>query len=267
MMQIVHRISIASSPVIRAELEHMGILVRDTGLVTFELNESYQAWPQIERWVRARGALDITSTRFSRWELSMAKWLELVPAWQYGYPQPREDAFGYLQATYDLSEYCRQCGTGLKQKAPFQMTGEPKWGRYGILQLNWVFDEYFAKPEVWKNVFEPRGIAHSRVLSSKGAELDTVVQLIVDHEIGILTEGLAAEKCMTCSRVKYVPVTRGFFPGLAATPTGHMVKTSQYFGSGASAGKRVLISRYLANALESEKIRGVSLRPVAEKSS
>lgn len=263
-MQFIHRISIASSSEIRAELARMGIVVGASGLVSFELDESHESWPKLQHWIAARKPVDIVKTRFSKQELTGAAWLELVPDWHHGYPQPKEDVFGYREATYDLSNYCSQCGVGLKQKAPFQMKAEPKWGRNRILQLNWVFDEYFVTPEVWASIFEPRDIGCRPVLNTKGAELKSVLQLVVSDEVDINTDGLAQEKCTSCGRVKYLPITRGKFPSLTSEPTGQMVKTRQYFGSGASANKRVLISQDIAQALLAEDVRGASIKPVTE---
>ena len=44
---------------------------------------------------------------------------------------------------------------GAKQVSPFRMKESPNWGRRSILQMNWLFDEYFVKPEVWNAVFQP----------------------------------------------------------------------------------------------------------------
>ena len=216
----------------------------------------------MQRWIAARRAVDIVRTNFSKQEIADARWLELVPDWHRGYPQPKEGVFGYLEVTYDTSQYCPECGIGLRQKAPFQMKAEPKWGRNGILQLNWVFDEYFVKSAVWANIFEPHGIGCRHVQNTRGKELKTVVQLVVERETDIVNDGLPMEKCTRCGRVKYIPVTRGPFPALACEPAGHMVKTRQYFGSGASAHKGVIISQVLARARSAKNIRGASVIPV-----
>jgi hypothetical protein len=263
-MQVLHRISISATPEIRAELAHMAIVVGANGLVTFEVDESHESWPKVQRWISMRRAVDIVSTKFSKQEIAAAQWLELMPSWHHGYPQPKEDVFGYLDATYDLSGYCQKCGTGARQKAAFQMKAEPKWGTNGILQLNWIFDEFFVTPEVWSKVFEPYGIGRRHVLSIRESELKTVVQLVVNKEVDIVTDGLQKETCGRCGRNKYAPITRGPFPRLASKPVGPMVKTRQYFGSGASANKRVLISQEIARALTRENVRGASLRPIAE---
>ena len=245
----------------------MGIVVDASGLlISFDLDEFTKSWPRVKRWIAARRAVDIVSTKFSEQEIAGARWLELEPDWHRGYPQPKPEDFGFREVTYDTSEYCLECGIGLRQKAPFQMKPEPKWGRNGILQLNWVFDEYFVTPAVWTGVFEPLGIGCRLVQSARGLELKNVVQLVVEQEIDIVTEGLPMERCAKCGRVKYNSVGRGPFPALLSEPVGHMAKTRQYFGSGASAFNGVIVSQKLARALAAKNIRGASVRPVAEQS-
>lgn len=241
----------------------MGVIVAASGLASFDLDESHESWSRMQRWIALRRPVDLVRTEFSREEIANAELLELMPDWHQGFPQPNQDVFGYLEATYDLSEYCRRCGVGLKQKAPFQLEAEPKWGRNSILQLNWIFDEFFVTPEVWKRVFEPHGVGCRPVVSTIGTELKTVVQLAPTQEADVVTEGLAFETCAVCKAIKYVPVTRGPFPPLAGRPEGNMIKTRQFFGSGAAASKRVLISRSLARALAASNVRGASTRPVA----
>ena len=233
--------------------------------VSFDVDEDHEFWPDMQRWIVARRALDICRTVFSKEEVSAAKWLQLLPDWHRGYPQPREDHFGYLQATYDLSEYCEKCGVGNKQNAPFQMRGEPKWGRNEILQLNWVFDEFFVTPRLWRAVFQPRGVGYRSVKSVRGSELQTVCQLLIDEQVRIVADDLSGANCTSCDRMKYLPVTRGCFPPLATEPTGHVARTTQDFGSGASAHKGIIVSGELARALLAEEVRGASMRPVGDR--
>ncbi|CAN5839311.1 hypothetical protein BH10BAC2_BH10BAC2_34650 [soil metagenome] len=85
-------------------------------------------------------------------EFIKSKVLGMVGDWHYGYPQPEND---YEDLCYDLTDYCKECGIGAKQVKPLRITGEPKWGRRQIFQLNWIFDEYFVKPEIYNEVFKP----------------------------------------------------------------------------------------------------------------
>lgn len=272
-MKIVHRVAFSATSDQRRALEGAGVKL-PSGIpmpggsdpfVAFDIAEDQANWPQIRELLRGWNISEgFVRTDFSKSEIGAATWLELG-AWHHGYPQPDEDIFGYRQATYDLTDWCEQCGSGMKQKAPFQMKGEPKWGRNGMLQLVWVYDEIFVTPQVWSNVFRPHGIGSRPVLNTKGVELETVVQLVVEEEVGIETAGLPVERCPRCGRTKYLPVTRGPFPALARVPSMAMVKTAEYFGSGGQANKRVLASQAVARALAAAKVRGASLTPVAEQ--
>ena len=140
---------------------------------------------------------------------------------------------------------------------------EPRWGRRGVLQLNWVFDEFFAKPDVWESVFRPYGVGKRPVLNVRGRELVTVVQLDVVEVVPVRTEGPPGRLCPRCGRVICLPVTRGPFPALTREPVNAIARTRDYFGSGASAFRPVLVRSDLARALLDSRVRGASLRPVA----
>lgn len=270
-MKVIHRFAFRLSPQRREELVSLGVkpeagVVMPGGghpFVAVLVAEEHVNWPRLKAkfdlW-QVRGSV---STEFSKVEIRAARWVELEPAWHHGYPQPREHEFGYLEATYDLSDHCSECGTGKVQKAPFQMKAEPKWGRRGILQLNWVFDEYFVTPDVWASVFQPHGVGCRPVLDRKHSALKTVVQLAVEEQVDIDVTGLPSQTCGSCGRVKYLPHTRGFFPRLVKNPKAAMVKTNEVFGDGASAQHAVLVSQDIAQAMTNEKVKGASFKPVA----
>lgn len=269
-MKILHRIGFVASDAQRTVLHALGVKLRSEitmpggadPFVAFDIAENDGSWLQIrallQRWGISEGAV---RTEFSRSEVETARWLD-IGAWHHGYPQPDEDVFGYRQATYDLTEWCGHCGVGKRQKAPFQMKGEPRWGRNSVLQLTWIYDELFVKPEVWASVFRPAGIGARPVTNRKGHELTTVVQLAIDEKVSMATEGLPTERCGTCNRVKYLQVTRGPLPRLNTDPSGAMARTSEYFGSGAQADHLLLVSQTLARALAAERVRGTYYRPV-----
>lgn len=264
-MKIIHRVSFASSVPLQRELAKIGISVRDSGFVSFEIDEADTGWSLLKSWIERHGAVDIILTTFSAEEVTNARWLELIADRHQGYPQPDEDAFGYRQATYDLTGWCERCGVGKKQKAAFQMKAEPQWGRNEILQMNWVFDELFAKPEAWERLLKPLGVDCRPVISVHGAKLSTVVQLVLEVEVEIDSTGILFERCAKCRRIKYLPVARGAFPALVATPTSVLAKTREEFGSGAQANKRIIVAQELARRFARERIRGISFRPVGER--
>lgn len=90
-MQIVHHFGLSASEADQRQLAAFGIRVH-TGTAWFEVVETDPSWPAVQRWAK-----------FSTSEIAAASWLALTSEWHHGYPQP-EDDFGYLQATYDLTD-------------------------------------------------------------------------------------------------------------------------------------------------------------------
>lgn len=240
----------------------MDVVAAGEGLITFEVDEDRARWPELERWIAVQRPLDIVSTRFTAKEIEQAAWLSLSATGHHGYPQPEDD---YQSLTYDDTQYCRRCGTGLTQRAPFRLRGEPKWSRMSVLQLNWVFGEFFVSPELWKEVFEPNGVGCRPVHNAKGVELTTAVQLDIREEVNVATERLEPAVCGACQRQKYLWVTRGYFPPLVDVSSVDMAKTRQYFGSGASASHGVLVSQKLGKTLRERKVRGIEFQPLADR--
>lgn len=270
-MRIVHRIGLRATAAQRSELEALGVKLPSgvalpgggDPVLAFDVDENHPTWPSLLLLFQRWRASDMVRTEFAKKEVESARWLE-IGAWHHGYPQPNEDVFGYRQATYDLANWCERCGIGKRQKAPFQMKCDPKWGRNAMMQLVWVYDELFTTPDAWTRVFKPAGVECRPVLNTKGVELKTVVQLVVEVAVGIIADGLVSDRCGRCERTKYLPVTRGYFPALREAPTAPIVRTREYFGSGAQADQRLLSSQDLARALTAGDIRGASFKPVAE---
>ncbi|UMR29741.1 hypothetical protein MJ904_22285 [Massilia sp. MB5] len=260
-MKIMHHIGLAVEEAERQAFLAAGVEL-ETGFAAFQIEESDARWPAVEALARRFGAVDTVSTKFSAAELKGAQHLALAPAWHHGYPEPSEDR-GYLAATYDLSGYCEACGTGKRQVQPFRFAKAPVWGKNDVLQLNWVFDEYFVKPEVWSALFEPFGIACRPVLLQKsGGVLDSVVQLDVDAQAELDVSHLTGTPCSCCGRTKYPPPARGFHPRPETAPAAAF-KSAQYFGSGASASRAFLVTQELYAKLAAANIKGVNFKPCA----
>ncbi|MGC3975025.1 MAG: hypothetical protein QM771_11660 [Nitrospira sp.] len=257
-----HRVTVSVTQEINEELLMLGVIaVPDSlGLAIFVIDESDRRWPDFQRWLADRHLRSLVSTEFTADEIAHAQWADLTPDWHYGYPQPVDD---YKAVTYDCTDHCEQCGIGAIQCAPFRLKGEPKWGRRSIFQLNWVFDEYFVTPNLWETILNPLGVECRSVLNTKGKELSTVVQVVVREEVGITHETLSSTRCALCGRIKYLPHRRGYFPSLTKYPSAPIAKTREYFGSGASAYKSIVVSQAVISAFIAHRVRGASCWPIA----
>jgi hypothetical protein len=210
------------------------------------------------RWKDARQL----AARFQISDFSTA--LCMLATSHRGYPEPSE-GFGFLDVTYDLSDYCDRCGVGARQIRPFQLKLAPVLRR-SVMQLNWVFDEFFVARDVWSAVFEPLGIVYwPVVLASTGEVLDSAVQLRIDVQVDLKLPEENSVTCSHCNRSKRLLDLRGFCPEPSEIPA-PIFKSSQYFGSGGAAFKRVLVSSSLRREIKDKALRGLDFYPCRRES-
>lgn len=237
-------------------------LPRGGVMTSFEIAEDDPRWEKVVFLTNKFQIFGYASTQFSDDELASARSVGLVATGHHGYPEPSENN-GYLTATFDLSNYCKTCGIGLKQVAPFRLKNRPRLGK-SVLQLNWLFDEFFVTPEVWESVFEKHGVrCRPVVLDKTGAVIETVVQLEVQQFPEVNLDGRDFEVCLDCGRKKYKPSFRGFFPQPSANDA-PIFKSSQYFGNGRLAFKSVMVANALYRGMREAKLRRINFYPCAE---
>ena len=206
------------------------------------------------------------TTKFSDAELDGAQFLGLIASGQFGYPEPSED-WGYLDATFDASEHCRICGVGAKQIAPFRLKEPPTARKNSVIQLNWIFDEYFVASGVWASVFKPSGVrSRPVVLHQTGRVIESTVQIRIDAICEVESDRLPMQECGACGRIKYEYSLRGPYPA-PVSPTAEIFKSSQWFGAGGRAFRLVMVSRDVFRRVREAGLRGITFCPCARESS
>ena len=262
-MQVIHHIALRFDEQKKAEFLEAGVELKSGAIMTsFEIAEDDPRWQKVELLTRKFRVFDTTSTRFTEVELGEARFLGMLATGSHGYPEP-SDNNGYLSATFDLTDYCKTCGIGARQVAPFRLKKIPHLGK-SVLQLNWVLDEFFVATDIWKTVFEPSGIGCRTVVWHKtGATIDSTVQLQI---FGISDLKLDAdanfETCPECGQKKYRLSLKGVLPQPSDTDEA-IFKSSQYFGSGAQAFRLVMVSNSLYRRMKDARIRGINFYPCA----
>lgn len=221
-------------------------------------------WPKVTLLVKRFSLRDIVTTEYSDVDQDSARVLAMLATEQHGYPEPAVDG-SYLSATFDTAEYCRFCGIGRKQAAAFRLKKTPALGN-SILQLNWIFDEYFVNRDTFGTVFKPSGVGcRPVVLDKTGVEIDSIVQLAVPQIVDLQVGNLAYKDCSHCGRRKYEATFLRTDPCPAPSKTDWPVsKSSQFFGDGASAFRLVLISGLLCQRIKAARLRGVRFTPCTE---
>lgn len=268
-MKFMHRIAFNASPDQIQQMESLGLNPKvapnasfpgDHPLVAFDVAEDHVNWRVFAILLKEWGHdVNVVWTKFTPQEIESARHLQLN-AWQNGFPQPQE-LEEYVKVTYDLTAWCSKCSAGKIQNAPFRIKLEPKWNRRGIMTLFWVGDEFFVPPAIWETVFKPFGIRCRSVANRKGVELKTVVQLVVEEEIDIVTDHLKPLPCEACGRIRHEWNVRGPFPALRNEPLAAMAKSKQLLGHGWSI-HAVIISQELYRAMIAHNVRGAEFAPV-----
>jgi hypothetical protein len=180
-------------------------------------------------------------------------------SWTNGYPQP-EDLNDYLKLTYNIENYCYNCGIGAVQKSAFRIKKEPKWGEKKIFDLNWVFDEIFIRNDIYDNVFKRQGLDSIPVKLIKG---DNVIENVVQLKIPIiknntlLLDNQPYEICETCNVKKFNPQIKGFSPIFSKeiNKSLSIFKSNEFFGSGRRAYNKIFINKEMKLLLEKYKIK------------
>jgi len=292
-MEVIYRVFENNRPEFKAELDRVGFphkyeenIVGKT--IFFEISDNNPVWPVISEIMTRLDIKSTPQTKFSEREIKEAHWLSICCTSHFGYPQPED---GYDRLTYDPSDYCPTCGIGGVQKVPFRFKSEPKAKRSSFLQMNWVFDEFFIRPEV-RELFEENGITGIDYLPcihhKNNKILDSIEQLRILSVLppGLIIGGLNTVTCKIdneesrhlpktwqpkfpnkiphCGRVKYHYPKPGptIYCENAFRNAPDIIKSFEWFGSGGSAWREVIVSQKVASIILKQKFRGISLTPV-----
>lgn len=226
-------------------------------------------------------------TEFSKKDEENAEWF-WISSGQFGYPQPEDN---YFELTYAAKDVCLQCQIGKKQINPFRLRAEPKAKHSKFLGLNRVFDEIFIQEQAIQKFTENKisGLHFSHpVLNKTKLPLESLQQMHIDTILqpGLLTENLEFEICQKptdknqiefiekqnigyldkifCGQKKYNFPKKGTmtFKKDIFENQPDFVKPFEWFGSGGSATRPILVSQKVRQLIIKSKLRGASFTPI-----
>ena len=210
------------------------------------------------------------------------------------YPQPQD--LGHLDIVY--RDVCPRCSVHGPQISPFRIKRSVKMIESTFLQLNWVFDAFFASPIIAENIIHAgiTGISRGAVVDHlSNEEFADRAQLIVSatracidvSQLGTVTcrpnneedakllaqnSDLARSivgarnrsKAPFCGRVKYkVPTSLTLLPGsLSDAPD--IFQTAEWFGSGGLAFRLTLASSRFVEFVRERGWKGMEFHRAQE---
>jgi hypothetical protein len=254
-MKIIHRIYGEFTKQHQVLLSRLGKEVK-VGFDGFEIEEN-EAFHNLMVHFPEPRFYDSYGTLFETKEIDAAQYLVAEPVWgANGYPMPDND-FGYFESTYGNGNICRSCGIVSKQAAPFALKKEPEWKNRKMFGLHWAFGEVFVPTEVYEEVFRSKGVEGMQVLHwKKKTPIEGVVQLIIPiSSVALKMGNHPSEVCSKCGKRKYNPQNRGFLAGFETPTDVEMVKSQEYFGSGASAFRKIIVSQGFRKELMKQGIK------------
>jgi hypothetical protein len=248
----------------------------------FEKSNSYigvaylceeDAWKEdLYRILRKANEISIVDVIYTKEEFEKAQWYSMRSKFRFEYPQP-DDSFSYKSQTYDNSQYCSDCGCGLKQKDSFRLNRDPQWGQRHFLMLNWVHDELFTSTIAKECLINERitGIKFMDVLNhKKNTTFDDIHQIYIDKilEPGLVDLEQSVKEvlgCSSCGKTKYIGSGRGItyrkdvFSGVNLDA----VKSFETFGDGLMCSRKIFVSKKLYQVLKNNKLdKDIAFAPI-----
>lgn len=249
--------------------------------IEFYLYEDSFGFDLLKREVSKFLEPQVIATEYEKSDIKNAEWF-IVNTGEYQYPQP-EDNFGYLEATFNLENYCHLCDIGKVQNAPYRLKTLPKQPNNQFWGLHWAFDAIFVRQET-KNILERekiKGIRFSNpVINRTNLAIDGFYQLHIDT---VLSKGFDNYNTKTitckinneenlntdttsqcCGRIKFHhPMIGGYLfdKGIFDNQL-DIVNSGEYFGSGGSANRVQIVSKKFKEIVDKNKLKGLSFIPV-----
>ncbi|NHM07990.1 hypothetical protein G4D82_12215 [Flavobacterium sp. CYK-4] len=221
----------------------------------------------------------VVGSIYEKRDFENAEWF-IVNTGSYQYPQPED---GYLETTFNTNNYCKHCGIGKVQDAPYRLKTEPKQLNNQFWGLYWEYEPIFVR-QAAKNIFEKENIKEisfsKPFLHRKNIEVESLHQMHINtilengfdnHNAKTITCKINNEEdcnkdknVICCGRIKYHhPLVGGYvFNKDVFNPEIDIALTGEYFGSGSSANRLQIVSKKIKNLVEKNKLKGLQFIPV-----
>lgn len=150
-------------------------------LLIFEIPESRADFIEIKKFLDTKtGKIIQVRLDYSKKELNGAAYLRLWLRKYSGYPQPEtiDVKKSYINYTYDITNFCTNCGSGLIQNDSFYIKKSFNIEKIRFGGLYWVYDTFFITNELC-NLLVKEGFTGIEFLPVKNIKTNQPIDHIV----------------------------------------------------------------------------------------
>lgn len=210
---------------------------------------------------------------YSKKELEEAKYLSIWLRRYSGYPQP-EGAIdiknSYINYTFDTSDFCTKCGSGLIQNDSFYLKKTFNIDKIRFGGVYWEYDTFFITNEL-RDLFIKEKFSGIEFFPVKSIKTKQVVNNIVQLKINsIFPSKLKYEiekviNCKQCNQTRDVVKTNSELSApkeIINQLDKDFYLSQEFHGDGLLCCKSVLISNRVYKFFVKEKIKNICAEPI-----
>lgn len=258
---------------IRDYLTNKKIKYSEGLLLICEISENIPDFKEIKNFLDSKENKIIQCrVEYSKKELSEAKYLRLWLKRYSGYPQPEgiDTKNSYISYTYDITNFCTQCGAGLVQKDSFYVKKSSDLAKIKFGGLYWVYDTFFITNEL-RDMFINEKFSGIEFLPVKNITTKQIIDNIVQMKINTIFPSklnYEVEKLIDC---KHCAQKRALKKSDSEIFSSNDVLKSldndfylsqEFTGDGLLCCRHVLISNRVYKFLIENKIKNICAEPV-----
>ena len=242
-------------------------------LLVFEISDSNPYFDDVVNFMKDKSKFEPQiRCEYSKKELSEAKYLSIWLKRYSGYPQP--EAIGvkdsYFNYTFDITNFCTNCGSGLVQKDSFYLKKSFNIEKIRFGGVYWEYDTFFITKEL-QDLFVKEKFTAIEFVLVKNIKTKQIVDNIVQLKINAVFPAklkYEVEKVIDCKQcgLKRDVIKMDselFTPKEALKDLDKDFYLSQEFhGDGLLCCRSVLISNRVYQFFVDNKIKNICAEPV-----
>lgn len=242
-------------------------------LLIFEIPENRVDFIEVKGFLDTKaGKIIQISLDYFKKELNAAAYLQLWLRKYSGYPQPEtiDVKKSYINYTYDITNFCTNCGSGLIQNDSFYIKKSFNIEKIRFGGLYWVYDTFFITNELCDLLVKEgfTGIEFLPVKNIKTEQpIDNIVQLKINtvFPTKLKYEVKKVIECNVCNQKRDL-----IKDGSEITVSKEILKdldkdfylSQEFTGDGLLCCRRVLISNRVYKFFNDNKIKNICVEPI-----